>query len=375
MSETGEAPSLISMDEIIGKLNSFFTDSVILKINYQIETLGGEVETLLGLSSEEVTGHLFSRFCSDQQIHSRIENELRRGYFDGVMTSLLNRENEFVKVSISGFYLGLISDINGYIILKVKVLEDSTFLKKELITKKRELDSFIYRTAHDLRGPIATIKGLVNLLKMRNSEHEVDELTSLIEIHANKLDDRLFKLLYVADNTKDPEKCEGIVDFASLKTILKQTLVNNFQIENTDFHFITPEQPLQYVNEFRLTRLLNNLLLYIIGLPISSISKDEALHIAIHFVITCNEVKVRVHTKGFVASDKIREVIRKPVSLYNDILNYPFLFNYFVAQQETRHLNGNLTVDFGATDEHFFCLSIPFNFSLRPQAKGTTPSI
>src|SRR5690606_25604869 len=110
------------------------------------------------------------------------------------------------------------SDINGYIILKVKVLEDSTFLKKELITKKRELDSFIYRTAHDLRGPIATIKGLVNLLKMRNSEHEVDELTSLIEIHANKLDDRLFKLLYVADNTKDPEKCEGIVDFASLKT-------------------------------------------------------------------------------------------------------------------------------------------------------------
>src|SRR5690606_36945265 len=136
--------------------------------------------------------------------------------------------NEPVKVVVSGFYLGLISEINGYIILKVKLLEDNSFLKNELVTKKRELDSFIYRTAHDLRGPIATIEGLVNLLKMRQNEHEVDELTSLIELHADNLDDRLFRLLYIA-NSSDEDECIGVVYFEQLENVLTKTLKNNFQ--------------------------------------------------------------------------------------------------------------------------------------------------
>ncbi len=361
---------IISMDEIIGKLNSFFTDSVILKMNYSIEALGNEVESLTGFSSEEMTGHPFSRLCADHGIQSTIAREIRRGYFEGVVTSFLNRENEPINVSISGFYLGLISEINGYIILKVKILEDNSFLKKELVTKKRELDSFIYRTAHDLRGPIATIKGLVNLLKMRTGEDEVDKLTGLIELHADKLDDRLFKLLYVADNGEH-ENCIGKLKFDALKEILTGTLKDNFQVDNTVFNFSSPDQnTLSYINEFRLARLLNNLLLYIVGLPIATIPTQGDIVISLAFEIHTNKLRAKLTAKGFLVSETIRNTITQPVSLYNDILNYPFLFNYYVAQRECTQLKGIMSVDFVQEDEQLFQISIPLNLSMTGEAES-----
>ncbi len=354
---------IISMDEIICKLNSFFTDSVILKMNYEVEALGNEVESLIGFASAEITGHPFSRLCTDHRIQDIISQEIRRGYFDGVTTILLNRENEPVKVSMSGFYLGLISDINGYIILKVKVLEDNSFLKNELVIKNRELDSFIYRTAHDLRGPIATIKGLVNLLKMRQNDREVDELTSLIELHANKLDDRLFRLLYIS-NSDDEVECDGVLHFDDLRDVLRKTLQNNFQIDNTTFNYIAPTQALPNINESRLTHLLNNLLLYVVGLPIATVPAEGEVIISVAIEVSSNKLNVHVCAKGFLAGDNIRNAVNQPVSLYNDILNYPALFNYYVAQREVMHLNGVLSVDFSQNDEQLLQLTIPLNLPL-----------
>ncbi len=355
---------IISMAEIIGKLNAFFTDSVILRMNYTIEGLGSEVESFIGFTSEEVTGHAFSTLCTDHRIVQVIEREITQGYFEGIVTTLLNKKNEPARMRISGFYLGLISDINGYIILKLKPLEDNTYLKNELVMKKRELDAFIYRTAHDLRGPIATIKGLVNLLKIRDGEHEVDELTSLIEIHANKLDDRLFKLLYAADNNHQTGDCTGVVHFPTLKRILEQTLSNNFQVDNSVFQFIATGETQPYINELQLTRLLNNLLLYIVGLPITALPTTGRTLITVEFETHLRKLKVKLHAKGFDVSENIREVISQPISLYNDILNYPFLFNYIVAQREVRQLNGVLSVDFVKRDEQLLRLTIPLNLSL-----------
>jgi|GEM_PF-944676 hypothetical protein len=356
--------SLISMEDIIGRLGSFFTDSVILRMNYEIEALGTDVESMIGFTSSHLAGKPFWGICNDPGIRGTVEEQIRQGYFEGLVTNLLTHSNEPVTVTLSGFYLGLISDINGYIVLKVKVVEDTSFLKNELVTKKRELDSFIYRTAHDLRGPIATIKGLVNLLKMRQDEGEVDQLTHLIELHANKLDDRLFKLLYVAD-CSDDDYCNGILSFETLKQVLQTTLKDNFQVGNTTFSFVFSGQKVPYINESRLTRLLNNILLYIVGLPIATIPTQNETVITIALEPSANNLDVQVFAKGFLVSDEIVAIINHPTYLYNDILNHPFLFNYYVAHREAAQLNATLRVNFIQTDEQFLHLVVPLNFSLR----------
>src|SRR5690606_10243499 len=125
----------------------------------------------------------------------------------------------------------------------------------------------------------ATIKGLVNLLKIREGNQEVDELLALIEVHANKLDDRLFKLLYLADNNNEAEHCKGVVDFESIEKMLRKTLNDTFQIDHAIFEFNTNTEIFTGINEHRLTQLLNNTLLYILGLPLATVAKGEKISI------------------------------------------------------------------------------------------------
>lgn len=347
------------MSEMMGKLNAILADAVILDLNLAIAALGRDVEMLMGVSSEEVSGEEFPNLCVGTGIRQHLEEKLRPGYFAGLDASLWTRRGEPCEVSLSGFYLGLISDINGYIILKIKLKENSSTLKTELFTKKRELDTFIYRAAHDLRGPLATIKGLVNLLKIRKTDVEVDKITNLIEVHADKLDDRLFKLLYMANDNGHYEDGKGCVDFALLKETLLRTLSDNCQLDKAILAFDAPKSNLCQVNDRAIMRLVRHAILYIISLPVSTATEDDQVAIGVEMKVASARLHIMIRARGFVISEPIRQVIMQPSSLYNDLLSHPLLFNYYVAYKEASLLRGSLHVDFQGPGQQVLELVIP----------------
>ena len=59
---------------------------------------------------------------------------------------------------------------------------------KELQLINEELDRFVYSASHDLRAPIASLLGLVNLLKIQSKDNNVVELARLQEKSLNRLD-------------------------------------------------------------------------------------------------------------------------------------------------------------------------------------------
>ncbi len=363
------ASLIISIDEVVDKLNTFFTDSIILRLDHTIQAVGSEVEQLTGFTSGELSGRYFHSICADAAFRESLDQELKSGYFTDSVTTLLTKDNVMLSVSISGFYLGIISDINGYIILKVKAFENTATLKQELVSKRMELDTFIYRAAHDLRGPLATIKGLVNLIKIRQGNTEIDELNELIEVHANKLDDRLFKLLYLSDNTSKEEVNRGITHFDSVRCSLERTLRDNFEIDRATIEFKFPQQAYCELPEARLLQLLNNVLLYIISLPVTTLSKEDSINIVFCFENRLGELRINIHAKGFVVEENIRKAVSQPVSLYNDILSYPSLFNYYVAQREARQINGSLQVVLIEENEQVLQLSLPVNTPPMPEMR------
>jgi signal transduction histidine kinase len=352
------------MTEMIGKLNSILTDSFVLKMDFSIETLGKDLEGWMEYSSQELSGESLARICVQENLHELLKDRLKAGYFDHIAAILVTKSGQPLSVTISGFYLGLISEINGYIILKIKLIENSSILREELSSKKRELDSFIYRTAHDLRGPLATIKGLVNLLKLRETDCEVDELTSLIEVHANKLDDRLFRLLYLADVDDSPENFKGSLHFPALEMTLRKLLQDNCQLDKSIFRFNAPANDLPGVNEHHVSKLISNIILYIISLPVASVTKQNEIVVSIEFVAIYQWLHVRIKADGFLTSGKIQEAILQPTFLYNDLLTYPLLFNYYVAQKEAMQLNAVFRIEFDSEKEQLLELSIPLNYML-----------
>jgi signal transduction histidine kinase len=68
---------------------------------------------------------------------------------------------------------------------------------EELVKANGELDHFIYKTSHDIRGPLASLKGMVNLAKMDVQDDKAQGYLAKLDLTAEKLNMVLTRLLIV----------------------------------------------------------------------------------------------------------------------------------------------------------------------------------
>lgn len=58
-----------------------------------------------------------------------------------------------------------------------------------------ELKTFIYRASHDLRGPVSSLRGLINITKEKIKDESALPLIEMMDKSANKLDNILVELI------------------------------------------------------------------------------------------------------------------------------------------------------------------------------------
>jgi signal transduction histidine kinase len=68
---------------------------------------------------------------------------------------------------------------------------------EDLRESNKELDHFIYRSSHDLKGPLARLLGLSNLGKMESKEPETKVYFEKLESTANEMNEMLRKLINI----------------------------------------------------------------------------------------------------------------------------------------------------------------------------------
>lgn len=66
---------------------------------------------------------------------------------------------------------------------------------KELEKRNHELDNYVYKVSHDLRAPLTSILGLINLIQAEKEANVIKHYTNLIENRALKLDDFIKSIL------------------------------------------------------------------------------------------------------------------------------------------------------------------------------------
>jgi len=66
-------------------------------------------------------------------------------------------------------------------------MENEQHMKK-LTAVNKELQTFIYRASHDLRGPLSSMKGLINVARIETEPLQMAKLISLMDTSAEKLD-------------------------------------------------------------------------------------------------------------------------------------------------------------------------------------------
>jgi light-regulated signal transduction histidine kinase (bacteriophytochrome) len=192
------------------------------------------------------------------------------------------------------------------------------------------VDDFIYRSAHDLRGPLATILGLVNLLRMRKDESEVDRFVDLIDAHARKLDERLHQLVYLAQSDDHSESPSNEIDAALLETHVRKIIEKNSFVDFLELSVTCPEMVITDFNEILLKSLLANAILHVLTLDKSG----TCCTIDIHIHASQDFLDVIIESKGFFSDpDFHTDIEENAVRVYGELLQSS-KFTYFYAAKK-----------------------------------------
>ncbi len=231
-------------------------DGTIFKTNSKLlETLGYKEESLLGSSFNK----LISKGCGK---HIDKTNEIlnNNGFINNIEQIFISKEGKEIPVlsSASLLYDNGQTDAILYIVKDISKIKE---VEKQLRTKNEELNTFVYKASHDIKGPLASIQGLVTLAKSEiHSPKEVELYIDLIGRSVNRLDYTLCELLEFTkigqgslnyslisfksllraiignldhlDNYKGLEikmEIEGDSEFVSDETVLKSVLHNLIQ--------------------------------------------------------------------------------------------------------------------------------------------------
>jgi signal transduction histidine kinase len=80
-----------------------------------------------------------------------------------------------------------------------KVTQEKLHLSEQKLKEiNKELESFIYKASHDLKGPLSSSKGLIGLALNSKSEEEVNQYLGMIAVSLDKLDGILLDLQELA---------------------------------------------------------------------------------------------------------------------------------------------------------------------------------
>lgn len=162
----------------------------------------------------------------------------------------------------------------------------------ELKNRNHELDNFVYSTSHDLRAPIASILGLVNISKFENQVETLRNYFKLIEQSSMRLDKVISTILEYSKAVNAPVKVAkvSIVDLIN-HSYEDLKFFNN--ADRLDVQIEMEQSAILYSDEFRIMTIIKN----IVSNAIKYLNTD-CDHNFLKF-----EIKVDKKTVEIVASD------------------------------------------------------------------------
>jgi signal transduction histidine kinase len=151
---------------------------------------------------------------------------------------------------ITGFLL-LVILYNKQLKMAVKARTNS------LEKSNQEMDRFVYSISHDIRSPLSSVQGLINIMKIDSSEHE--KYLGLIESSIIKLDNYTKDILDYTRNSR-AKVSPRIINLNEVVDKCVSQLKYADNADNIDFYKDVDLQEPFFTDPWRLEVILNNLL-------------------------------------------------------------------------------------------------------------------
>jgi PAS domain S-box-containing protein len=200
--------ALVELSHSRELLNQLFENApmgiVHLDKKFRVISINKGFERIFGFSNEELHGKSLQDFIVSTDLveeANRLNNSAIKGEIDYIESYRFNKAGDKVPVLIYALPV-LENDINIGIYGIYVDIKQRINAEEELKTRNLELDNFVYKVSHDLRAPLASILGLINLTKLEVNQEDQNYYIELIEGQVNKLDHFIRDILSHSKNLK-----------------------------------------------------------------------------------------------------------------------------------------------------------------------------
>ena len=236
--------------------------------------------------------------------------------------------------------------------LNIKLKRQNVQLQKA----NAELDSFVYKASHDLRAPLTSLLGLIEVMRLENDVKKNAEYTALQIKLVKKLDSYIQDILNISKNERLPIELQPI----EFEDLVKDYLAQLQYAENYDQinkHLFVQQSAPFYSDLRRVGIIFNNLLTN--AIRYSDFGK-EFPNISIKIIADEKEVQIEVRDNGIGISREHLSKVFKMFYRATDTKSGSGLGLYIVSETVER-LGGEIKLTSEAGKWTCFNITLPNN--------------
>jgi len=326
---------------------------------------------------------IFKLFVIGQEVNAKINRNLltlkdQRQYLkeiSSISDSLTINERNFSNLLGEGtrkikdlliftnvfFILVIICSVCLYYSIMVKRLlisKKETEAKNEnLIIVNRELDRFVYSASHDLRSPITSLKGLIEITSL---EDDVTQIRTYLQMMHHSLARQDQFISDIIDYSKNKRK-EVIMEPVSLKELFNEAILQLMHIENANRIKFTQEHLVDEIESdgLRLKIIINNLISN--AIKYSDASKQE-MFISIKTYFSDGLNKIEVTDNGIGINDKDKENIFE--MYFGTNKNKGSGLGLYIVKEAVENIKGEISVFSESNVGSKFIVTIPHSHAI-----------
>jgi len=277
------------------KYRNLFQNSLVAMFRCEAET-GRVIEAndkfwhLLGVDESSDYPLGFDMFIHEREKRKLFDGLEKNGFVDNVELQVKTAEGGAIWVS----YSAVIYPEDGIIEC---ILKDISQTKENLLELQKvnfELDSFVYHASHDLRSPLRSILGLIDLYRLESENKVREECIEKIEGSVKRLDDLVMELLSISRNDRVNDQHVDI----NFMVEINHSISSYYNATNTKGLEIVTKVIQRVPFKSDLTRvriILNNLISN--AIKYRSFHKDYT-YVAVEAIVEKDKVVIKVEDNG-----------------------------------------------------------------------------
>jgi hypothetical protein len=178
----------IKTNEEYRKLAYMFPDYIFLDSNYHIHLAGTTIEEQLHYCYGSLR-HKDINFLSDEiDLKSALAVQVES---DAVEWRCYQFKGKGLSIQVEVSCFKIAEEVGSMVSMKVRH-------PRNVLQRSAEADTLTYWIAHNLRGPLATIQGLIHLAGIESTSEEIKAYLTYMARHAKQLEEKIKLMMRLA---------------------------------------------------------------------------------------------------------------------------------------------------------------------------------